>query len=131
MLRRAWGWLPAIVLMGTIFYISSQPAPEIFRKKYIFSQDKFLHVGVYFTLAVLFARAFLWDGKDLSKRWIWIAVGLSSLYGLTDEVHQAFVPERTSEFADWVADLVGAVLLLAARKPLTAVLNWEKRLFKS
>lgn len=128
--RRLWGWLPALVLMGTVFYISSQPAPEIFRKQYIFSQDKFLHVAVYFALAVFFARAFVWEGKEWTRRTAWIAVGLSAFYGVTDEIHQWFVPERTAEFADWVADALGALLLIPLSKPILALLRWEERLFK-
>ncbi len=128
MLKRLWGWLPALVLMGTIFYISSQPAPEIFRTKYIFSQDKFLHIAVYFALAIFLARAFVWEGKEWGKKWLWIAVGLSAFYGMTDEIHQSFVPERTAEFADWVADLIGALLFLITQRPLGALLKWEKSL---
>ena len=128
--RRIWGWLPTIVLMGTIFYISSRPAPEIFRTQYIFSQDKFLHIGVYFALAVFFARAFIWEGKPWDRKWMWLAVALSALYGMTDEVHQAFVPERTSEIGDWIADVIGSLLLPALKRPLVALLHWEERLFK-
>ena len=127
MLKRMWGWLPAILLMGTVFYISSRPAPEIFRTKYIFSQDKFLHIGVYFALAIFFARAFHWEGKPWDKKWVWLSVGLSALYGLTDEIHQSFVPERTAEFADWVADFIGAILLLTVQRPLACLLEWESR----
>ncbi|MCA9415517.1 MAG: VanZ family protein [Candidatus Omnitrophica bacterium] len=128
MWRRLWGWLPALILMGTIFYISSSPAPEIFRKKYIFSQDKFIHIAVYFALAVFFARAFVWDRREMGRKWILIAIALSALYGISDEFHQSFVPERTSDIFDWFADLVGASLLFALQKPLLALLRLEKRL---
>lgn len=53
-----------------------------------------------------------------------LAVGFASLYGATDEVHQYFVPERSSDVLDWIADTVGA---LAA----VPVMNWWwKRTFK-
>jgi VanZ family protein len=32
------------------------------------------------------------------------------LYGATDEVHQAFVPFRTSTWSDWLADTAGALI---------------------
>ena len=127
MLSRLWGWSPAAVLMGTIFYISSRPAPEIFRTQYIFSQDKFLHMGVFFLLAFLIARGFFWEGKPWKPLWLWTAIALSALYGISDEVHQAFVPERTSEFADWVADLIGACLLYPLHSLSEKVIRWERQ----
>lgn len=46
-----------------------------------------------------------------------LAVALASLYGVTDELHQLFVPGRSSDPADWLVDtcgsLVGALLLCA------------------
>jgi VanZ family protein len=39
-----------------------------------------------------------------------LAIAVASLYGATDEVHQAFVPFRSSTWSDWVADTAGAVI---------------------
>ena len=39
-----------------------------------------------------------------------LAVLLATLYGVTDEGHQWFVPGRTAEVADLVADAVGAAV---------------------
>jgi VanZ family protein len=55
--------------------------------------------------AALVARA-VWP----SRRWAVLAVGLASLYGVSDEVHQAFVPGRNADVFDWVADTTGALL---------------------
>jgi VanZ family protein len=33
-----------------------------------------------------------------------------SFYGMTDEVHQAFVPFRESSWLDWLADTLGGVI---------------------
>jgi len=48
-------------------------------------------------------------GMATSSAGIW-AVVLGSAYGLTDEIHQAFVPGRSADPRDWVADTAGAVL---------------------
>ena len=39
-----------------------------------------------------------------------VAVVLASLYGLSDEFHQAFVPGRVPDPADWLVDTAGAVV---------------------
>jgi VanZ family protein len=38
------------------------------------------------------------------------AVFVSALWGLSDEIHQALVPGRSSELADVVADLLGSAV---------------------
>jgi VanZ family protein len=35
---------------------------------------------------------------------------LGSFYGMTDELHQLFVPGRTCDVWDWTADTLGVVL---------------------
>jgi len=37
-----------------------------------------------------------------------------SLFGLSDEFHQAYTPGRAVEFADWVADTLGAAVAVFA-----------------
>ena len=39
-----------------------------------------------------------------------LAIVTASVYGLTDEVHQAFVPLREASWQDWLADTMGAVI---------------------
>jgi VanZ family protein len=38
--------------------------------------------------------------------WAWI---FACLYGLSDEIHQSFVPERFMEAGDFIADCLGAL----------------------
>ncbi|MBI4624416.1 MAG: VanZ family protein, partial [Verrucomicrobia bacterium] len=73
--------------------------------------DKVAHFMVYGLLATLVCR--------LGRGWralAWALVAVSA-FGATDEWHQTFVPGRSSEFADWIADTLGAALavLLYAR----------------
>lgn len=35
---------------------------------------------------------------------------ITSLYGVSDEVHQYFVPNRECEVLDWAADFIGIVI---------------------
>ena len=34
----------------------------------------------------------------------------ASVYGMTDEAHQAFIPFRESGWQDWLADTIGAAI---------------------
>ena len=70
--------------------------------------DKDLHGGLYGGFALVILRA-------LAKRWdrVTVLTGLGTvvlvvLYGVSDEFHQSFVPGRTSDIADVVADGIGA-----------------------
>jgi VanZ family protein len=66
--------------------------------------DKFVHFSVYGLLATLVCRVRGgWRGA------IW-ALLLTSAYGASDEWHQSFVPGRSSDVADWIADTAGAAL---------------------
>jgi VanZ family protein len=53
------------------------------------------------------------DQKNAKKNIPWILI-IGCLYALSDEFHQSFVPGRTSELGDIIADCLGicmAVLL--------------------
>jgi len=66
------------------------------------------HLGEYAILGALIAWASSREWK-LSRALVF-AVALASLYGISDELHQWFVPGRMSDPVDWVADTVGALL---------------------
>jgi VanZ family protein len=73
--------------------------------------DKDGHALLYAGLAALILRAVSgarWNRVTASAAVI--AVGLAAAYGATDEFHQWFVPGRTADPADWLADVVGATI---------------------
>ncbi len=74
-------------------------------------QDKLYHAGAYFIMGLLAWRCF----RHLVGSPIVLAllsITFSSLYGLSDEWHQSFVPGRESDVTDWVADTSGSVLAI-------------------
>ncbi len=75
--------------------------------------DKVIHLFAYFALATLGGRAAVSRGVRVSGRWIILWTVVYAVFGAIDELTQglSFV-NRTTSFADWVADMVG--LLLAA-----------------
>jgi VanZ family protein len=104
-------WGPVYGYAGLIFYLSAQPHPEEHLPFVTHLSDKVLHAVEYAVLGALCYRALRGSGNDVWRQQaIPAAILLASLYGVSDEVHQAFVPFRDSNWLDWVADTVGAVI---------------------
>ena len=97
-------WLLPLLYAVAIWVVSSGPIPEQVIE-HVPIWDKAAHVIEYAVLAVLLCWAL--RGRAL---WWLIAVSLTALYGAVDEFHQSFVPGRSSDVLDALADLVGAVL---------------------
>ena len=85
-------WFPVIAYVTLIFYLSSLSHPEERLPNFLFEQlgDKLLHGIEYAVLAVLCYRAFRWAaGPQAGEYAVMLAIIATSLYGLTDELHQA------------------------------------------
>jgi VanZ family protein len=93
--------------MAAIFYISSlhqAPLPPGV-------SDKPAHAFGYLGFGVVIARAL--GGRlppRITLRQALLGLALASLYGVTDEVHQHFVPGRSADIADWYSDSIGSAI---------------------
>lgn len=106
-------WVPVAAYMALIFYLSSLPHPEEQLPNFLFEKlgDKLLHAIEYSVLAMLCYRAFRRTAGAYAAQYaVVLAIAAASLYGATDEVHQAFVPLRAPSWSDWIADTAGAVI---------------------
>jgi VanZ family protein len=108
--RRLHLWLPPLLYMAVIFHFSSEshPLPELTALVW----DKLLHTIEYGGLGLLMCRALLGEGISRAKAAL-LALIVASMYGVSDEWHQAFVPFRSSDVLDWVADTIGSVFGVA------------------
>jgi VanZ family protein len=111
-------WGPVLLVMGLIFYFSSLPDPGGPPGGI---SDKTAHFLIYGALGAAMIRA-LARGRSaaMTLPTIIAAVVLSTLYGVSDEIHQYFVPPRTPDILDVAADAAGAcagaiVLIVLAR----------------
>ena len=106
--------LPAILWAVLIFVSSSIPSALIPSLK-VTDIDKLLHFGVYFLLSFFTYRALRNQTRIpvLARRALLWTVLLIILYGATDEIHQYFVPGRSADVLDLVADTLGACVLVA------------------
>lgn len=105
-------WVPPAAWAVLIFILSSLPGSTI--PSPFFSADKVFHLGVYAVLGYLVARAL--DCYGLAGRVIMVlSVLICFLYGVSDEFHQSFVPDRTPSFMDVAADTVGSCIGIVIR----------------
>jgi len=113
-------WAPAVLYMTLIFVVSSfalsLPGPRVS------NLDKVIHFCEYAVLGALcaYAAGRTWPDRALART-IGVGVVIATGFGISDELHQALVPGRSSEVLDVVADLLGS----SAGASVTAV--WRKR----
>jgi VanZ family protein len=100
--------LPALAYAALIFYLSSLPNPLPALTGLVW--DKALHLVEYGGLGALLTLGLDGVSRLGLRRAALRAAALASLYGASDELHQAFVPRRSCELNDWIADTIGAAL---------------------
>lgn len=101
-------WLPVVFCSGCIFYFSSLPGTQIPR---LFSfQEVLFHFSIYFILGLFFSRAL--DGTFSGMLGIKILIFtfiFVGFYGITDEFHQFFIPDRNVSVFDVFIDAFGGL----------------------
>jgi hypothetical protein len=113
-------WLPPVLYLAAIFWISSQPHPFLQTPGFS-GADKVAHAVAYAILGLLLCRAYRGSGIPGGAAFA-LALLTASLYGASDEWHQSLVPNRAADSQDWLADSVGAAagagawLVLLARR---------------
>jgi VanZ family protein len=101
-------WLPLIVYCLLIYVQSGLPGPE--RLPDVRFLDKILHFGAYGLLGALFYRAYCTlPLKNSPNLLILISIASAILYGVSDEIHQYFVPSRNADIMDVVANMIGSI----------------------
>ena len=101
------------VYCAAIWFLSSQPGPGDFELPFIFvGMDKVAHMILYGGLAAIVSVGFRRSGRPV-KPWVqvFVPVLFATFYGVTDEIHQYFVPTRNADIFDIFADLAGAALV--------------------
>lgn len=96
--------------MSTIFYLSSLESTGIggsFTVQFLI--HKSLHLFVYSLLSSSLYFGLIKSGIIKNKYFL-TSLLLTYLYGVSDEVHQYFVPGRGAKFTDTLFDLLGAYI---------------------
>ena len=120
--NRAYFWP---VLLVIVIFVTSRSqylaTPDLGLQ---FSGDKIAHFLIFGLVATSILRTPKF--KDLSLRSTLIAALITSGYGVCDEFNQSLTPTRSVEFADWLADTLGAF----AAVTLYAKWKWYRRLLE-
>jgi len=101
-------WLPVGLYCAAIFIQSSYPS--MVRLHDVPFGDKYLHFLGYAILGILFFRAF--RSLHVGNRLLLVSLSIcaSTAYGISDEIHQYFVPYRTADVMDVLADMIGSCI---------------------
>jgi VanZ family protein len=118
--RRALPWVPALAYMALIWTLSSMPLD--LDLTHVPLRDKGVHLVEYAVLGLLLASAArrTWPDRSLWRTAL-VAALLATLFGLSDELHQALVPGREADGLDLLADAVGSTAGAAAYAVYRAV----------
>lgn len=110
--RRAHTVLDLTVILfysGAIFFMSSIPMEH--PPLYPFPGfDKLVHIALFGGLGMLICRFLARDLRRSALAAMIVAAALTSIYGLSDEIHQLYVPGRFGTAGDFAADTAGAVV---------------------
>jgi VanZ family protein len=108
-------WVCAICYLVLLFVLSHNSLRGIRGPRFPHS-DKVAHAVAYAGLSA----ALYWAFRSTRRGWLfrWAAPAAfvaASLYGITDEWHQSWGPGgRSPDVWDWVADTVGAAVMMTA-----------------
>lgn len=105
-------FMPLLLLMMLIFWLSNQSILlDIENDAGEKTFYKSAHIVAYAFLAWFWWRAL---SPQRAAIWplLWLAFGLTVLYGISDEIHQLFVSGRHGRFVDVLFDASGALAMV-------------------
>ncbi len=121
---RRWSGVALLVYLTALVTGTHLPHPEDLIS--IEGNDKWLHFGAYFGLAFLMAT-WLQSSQPVTRRALLAIWSLVACTGVVDELTQMLPGiNRQCEFADWLADIVGAACGLLIWVGLRRLRMWQK-----
>ncbi len=118
--NQVFSWLVTLIIAVMIFYISSLTFPAGGGTSYISYIYHFTAFS-YLALFLLFSLA-----KGRSSNLIILGIIIAFLYGISDEIHQYFVPGRYPSFKDILINSLG-ILVTSIAYASYCIKNGRKR----
>ena len=108
-------WLTvSVCIMITIFVQSSFPSVVNNSAFYQFQFDKIVHMSGWLSLAFSLRsglnKYFVNQVERNRQILLLLLILFCIVYGISDEMHQLFVPSRTSDILDVIADSIGSII---------------------
>lgn len=102
-------YLPLVIYWLALLTATSLPSESLPKISY---NDKTMHFLAYGGLGFLLTLTFMVQSKfpELRGYAVLAAITVAALYGALDEFHQSFIPGRSSEMLDWMADFIGSIM---------------------
>jgi VanZ family protein len=114
-------YVPLVLYWIILFTATTIPGNQL---PDIHLSDKIEHFSAFFVLAILLNLTMIYQRKSLLlfnyAALVTIIICLS--YGAIDELHQMFIPGRSADLRDWLADSAGVIIGVL-------ILNFAKNLF--
>ncbi len=101
-MKNIYPWIPSVLIMLAIFILSSIPGKEINQAG--LGKESY-HITGHFFLFMLLCASYYKTTKDIP-----LSILLTVFYGVFDEYHQIFTPNRTAGPFDIIVNSSGAVL---------------------
>jgi VanZ family protein len=106
--------VPPVLFAVLIYFLAAIPNVHLIIQLPV-GADKIVHAVLFFVLCWLMWRAFYYQHTlpVIRNSAILGAFIFCVIYGILDEYHDSFVPGRSADFFDVVADAGGALLFVA------------------
>lgn len=120
--------MPLVLWMLLIFVLSAQS--RLIKIEDVADEKVFYKTAHFIAYAVL---AWLWwrvlaPQRQVSWAVLLLAFGLTTLYGISDEIHQLYVPGRHGQPADVFFDAAGAWAMILLIRRLKWLRTWPDSL---
>lgn len=109
----AWpGWAALALWTFLLYALSAFPASALPSLPGKIPWDKFIHAGEWAVWAVIAAFSAIRQFPRMRRETLlWGMIAGGALLALGDEIHQSFVPGRSCDPWDWLADMVGITVV--------------------
>jgi len=106
---RQWG--PPALWAAFILLLTSIPGSDIPHVSFMSfrDSDKLVHGTMYAIFAFLAVRSLIRAGRPLRQAVLVVMLGIA-IFAALDEWHQQFIPGRSMDVLDWLADISGATI---------------------
>lgn len=86
--------------------------------------DKLLHMGAFVIYGMSLQVALIANmQKSSSKKIRFFVLLIAAIFAASDEIHQSFVPGRSADILDWLADVLGVCISLLFYNLINNILN--------